>query len=138
MELTMQWWQLLLTALGTLGGFEFIKWIFNRKRVARADEFKLLSETNVFLQKQLKEKEVRFDEQTQLVRRLNTEVLDLTREKAEMEIGYLKRVATLELELVEVRCNDKPCPFRTPPNAHTPPKKGLTKEQYHSQKQITE
>ena len=138
MELTMQWWQLLLTALGTLGGFESIKWIFNRKRVARADEFKLLSETNVFLQKQLKEKEVRFDEQTQLVRRLNTEVLDLTREKAEMEIGYLKQIATLELELVEVRCNDKPCPFRTPPNAHTPPKKGLTKEKYHSQKQTPE
>ena len=138
MELTMQWWQLLLTALGTLGGFEFIKWIFNRKRVARSDEFKLLRETNEFLQQQLKEKEERFIDQTQLVRRLNTEVLDLTREKAEMEIGYLKQIATLELELVEVRCNDKPCPFRTPPNAHTPPKKGLTKEKYHSQKQTPE
>lgn len=134
----MQWWQLLLTALGTLGGFEFIKWVFNRKRVARVDEFKLLREANVFLQQQLKEKEERFVDQTQLVRRLNTEVLDITRQKAEMEVGYLKRMAELELELVEVRCNDKPCPFRKPPNAYTPPKKGQTKEQYHAQKQTAQ
>lgn len=131
----MQWWQLFIAALGTLGGLEFIKWVFNRKRVARVDEFKLLREANVFLQQQLKEKEERFVDQTQLVRRLNTEVLDITRQKAEMEVGYLKRIAELELELVEVRCNDKPCPFREPPNAYTKPRRGLTKEQYHEQKQ---
>ena len=131
----MQWWQIVATLVGAFGGFEFFKWGFNRKRVARADEFKLLRETNEFLQQQLKEKEERFIDQTQLVRRLNTEVLDLTRQMAEKDVEHVKKIAALELELLEVRCNDKPCPFRTPPNAHTPPKKGLTKEKYHAQKQ---
>lgn len=123
--------------VSALGGLEFVKWLFNRKRTARTDEFKLLRETNEFLQKQLHDKEERFAEQTQLVRNQNTEIIDLTTKMAEKEIIYTKEVADLRIELSNVRCDDSECPFRRPPNAHTPPKSGLTNEQYHQIKDST-
>lgn len=130
----MSWWQTLVAVVGAFGGFEFIKWVFNRKRVARTDEFKLLRETNEFLQQQLNEKEQRFVEQTQLVRRLNTEILDATRQAAQKDVEHVRTIADKDLELARVRCDDHPCPFRQPPNAYTPPRAGLTKEQYHANK----
>lgn len=135
------WWEIVVTILGALGGFEFVKWIFNRKtnsRIALAEaeskEFHTLQETNEWLQKQLQLKEERFAEQTQLVRKQNTEILDLTRKVAELEITHAQEVAELRIELAEVRCNDEHCPFREPPNSKTPPHPGLTKEQYHAAK----
>lgn len=123
-------WETVITILGALGGFEFVKWLFNRKsagRIATAEaeiaEFHTLQEMIQFLETQLKEKEERFAEQTTLVRKLNTEVIELTQQKA-----------ASELELALKRCDDMDCPFRRPPNAQTPPKEGLTKEQYHEQK----
>lgn len=86
-------WQLICTIIGTvLGGqsvIELLKWFRNRKtegRIAEAhadsEEFATLSQTNLFLQQQLKDKEERFAEQTNLVRKLNTEVIQITKEKA--------------------------------------------------------
>jgi hypothetical protein len=77
------------------------------------------------LQTQLKEKEERFAEQTNIVRKLNLDIIDLLKDKG-----------AIEVELVMVRCDDADCPFRQPPNAKTPPKQGLTIEQYQSQKNI--
>lgn len=134
MEESMTWGQTLAVIIGALGGLEFIKWLFTRKRAARTDEFKLLRETNEFLQQQLQDKEERFAEQTQLVRKQNTEILDLTTKMAEMEIRHEQEKAELRIELVKVRCDDADCPFRRPPNAQTPPKPGMTKEEHHSQK----
>lgn len=135
------WWESVITILGALGGFEFVKWLFNRKsagRIATAEaeiaEFHTLKETIQFLQTQLKEKEERFAEQTNLVRKLNSEVVELTLTIGKKDLEHSKEIAALELELVTVRCDDKPCPFRQPPNAHTPPREGLTKEEYHKSK----
>ena len=50
----------IIAILGGIGGLEFVKWLFTRKRVARSDEFRLLRETNEFLQTQQLEKEKRF------------------------------------------------------------------------------
>lgn len=141
MEQVTTWWQVLVAILGALGGLECIKWFFNRKtnsRIALAEaesaEFHHLQETNEWLQKQLQAKEERFAEQTQLVRRQNTEILDLTTEMAKKEIAHSQEVADYRIELAKVRCDDEGCPFRRPPTAQTPPKPGVTKEQYHSQK----
>lgn len=135
------WWQVLVTIIGAFGGLEFVKWLFNRKtnaRIAIAEaesaEFHHLQETNEWLQKQLQAKEERFAEQTQLVRRQNTEILDLYKEIAQKDLTHAKEIAALELELARKRCDDMPCPFREPPTASTQPKPGLTKEQYHKQK----
>lgn len=136
MEQATTWWQVMIAILTALGGLECVKWFFNRNRIARSDEFKILRETNVFLQQQLQAKEERFAEQTQLVRKQNTEILDLTTKMAEMEIRHEQEKAELMIELVKVRCDDNDCPFRRPPNAQTPPKPGITKEQYHSQKSL--
>lgn len=126
----MTWWQIIIAVFGALGGFEFIKWLFNRKtnsRIALAEaeskEFHLLQETNEFLQKQLQQKEERFVEQTERLRKVQDE---LFRSK---ESEYEAR-----LELAQKKCEDMPCPFREPPTAYTQPKPGMTKEQYHSQK----
>ena len=58
-----------------------------------------------FLQTQLREKEQRFAQQTELVRSLNAEILDLTKMKA-----------SLELELQRYRCIRPNCPQREPQN----------------------
>jgi hypothetical protein len=123
-------WEIIVSVIGALGGWEAIKYLLNRKSnqrtaMAEADlsQFHTLQETIQFLQTQLKEKEERFAEQTAIVRKLNLDILDLIKEKGAMEV-----------ELVMVRCNDTECPFRQPPNAKTPPKAGLTMEQYQALK----
>ena len=108
---------LILTIITTLGGFELIKWMANRKsntRVAEAnadsaelkndvDEFHFLRERLEFKDKQLIEKEQRFVEQTELVRQLNRQLLDQTIEngKLQAEISALK--AEREMKLCEIR-----------------------------------
>lgn len=125
MEMTLLNW--VATLVGAMGGLEFVKWLFNRKSAKRTDEFHFLKETSEFLQQQIKDKEQRFAEQTQLVRQLNREI-----------IGLERKVGELEVELVEVRCEDASCPFRLPPNAKTPPREGVTKKRYFDQRETKE
>lgn len=101
-------------AVTALGGWETIKYLLNRKangRKAEAEadsvEFGVLKETMDFLQQQLKDKEQRFSEQTDMVRKLNAEVLDLTREKAR-----------IDLELQRYKCVRKLCKDREPQNGY--------------------
>jgi hypothetical protein len=79
----------ILTIVTTLGGWETVKYIIHRKANARkieaeadSSEFGVLRDTMIFLEQQLKEKEERFAEQTTVVRKLNAENLELTRENA--------------------------------------------------------
>lgn len=97
-----------------LGGWEAVKYLINRKsnsRKAEAEaegvEFNVLRQTVEFLQTQLQEKEERFAQQTELVRKLNDEVLELTKEKGKVE-----------LELQTYRCVRKKCGQREPPNEY--------------------
>lgn len=122
--------EIILSIIGALGGWEAIKYLLNRKSnqrtaMAEADlsQFHTLQETIQFLQSQLKEKEERFAEQTNIVRKLNLDIIDLLKDKGAMEV-----------ELVRVRCDDDDCPFRQPPNAKTPPAVGLTKQDYQDKK----
>ena len=100
--------------LTALGGWEAIKYLINRKsnsRKAEAEadsvEFNVLRQTVEFLQTQLQEKEERFAQQTELVRKLNAEVLELTKEKGKVE-----------LELQTYRCIRKKCGQREPQNGY--------------------
>lgn len=128
----------IIAIIGGIGGIQgFIelgKWWYGRKRAARTDEFKLLRETNEFLQTQQLEKEKRFAEQTQVLRSTQRELLDTTKREAETGITHTREIAALNIELARVRCEDADCPFRRPPNAQTPPKAGMTNEIYHAQK----
>ena len=109
--------EVILTAasiLGTLGGWEMIKYLLNRKtntRKAEAEadssEFTVLRETVVFLQEQLQKKEERFAEQTDLVRKLTSENLELTRENA-----MLKAERSLKL------CERRNCMNREPQSGY--------------------
>ena len=100
--------------LGTLGGWEMIKYLLNRntntrKAEAEADssEFTVLRDTVVFLQEQLQKKEERFAEQTDLVRKLTSENLELTRENA-----MLKAERSLKL------CERRNCMNREPQSGY--------------------
>jgi len=109
--------EVILTAasiLGTLGGWEMIKYLINRKtntRKAEAEadssEFTVLRDTVVFLQEQLQKKEERFAEQTDLVRKLTSENLELTRENA-----MLKTEKALKL------CERRNCAQRQPQSGY--------------------
>lgn len=116
--------------IASLGGFEAVKWGITawanrhsdrRHAEAEADsaDFSVLRDTTVFLQEQLRDKEVRFAEQTAVVRQLNQQVFDLTRENGELKV-----------QLERERCEDLPCPFRRPPNAYTPPPGKTSREAY--------
>lgn len=139
--LDVKWYEIVVCILGAIGGLDFIKFltksIFNRKNNARmadseadASEFHVLQEEIVFLQQQIKDKEERFADQTNLARKQNAEILELTNNLATAEIENAKEIAALEIQMMQVKCVDKNCPFRLPPNAYTPPKDGLTKEEY--------
>ena len=139
-------WEIISTIIGTILGSqavaEIVRWVKNRKTDSRieeahadSEEFNSLRETIQFLQDQLKGKEERFADQTAIVRNLNTEVIQLTREKADTELAYARYKADTELELERVRCEDRTCPWRIPPNAYTDQKPfNKTKEDYHNEK----
>lgn len=104
----------IVTILTAMGGWEFVKYLINRKSNARISEaeadraeFQVLKETNEFLQDQLKQKEERFAEQTQIVRKLNAEVLEMTQQKA-----------SVELDLQKYRCIRAKCSQREPQNGY--------------------
>lgn len=93
----------ILTTVTTLGGWEAIRYIINRKanrriKEAEADisEFTVLRDTVIFLQGQLRDKEERFAEQTEIVRRQTAENLELVKQNA-------KLLAERELKLCERR-----------------------------------
>lgn len=104
----------ILTVLTALGGWEAIKYFIHRKpntRIAEAQadgsEFSVLRDTVVFLQEQLQKKEERFAEQTDLVRKLTSENLELTRQNA-----MLKAERALKL------CERRNCGNREPQSGY--------------------
>lgn len=100
--------------LGAVGGLDFIKWLFNRKRIGKSEDYKLLKETNEFLQQQLKVANEQYADQTQRLRTFQDELIE------ERELRH-----KLEMELERTRCRRGTCPARQPQNAITP---ALSKE----------
>lgn len=108
---------LVVSMLLALGGLEFIKWLFNRKpgkRLAEAtadhsevkvdtDEFHLLRERLELADRQLLEKEQRFYDQTDELRKTTAELLTAERKISELngEVSALK--AERKMKLCEVR-----------------------------------
>lgn len=100
--------------VGSLGFWELIKYLINRKTNARkaeseadASEFSVLRDTVIFLQEQLHKKEERFAAQTELVRKLTAENLELTR-----EVTMLKTERGLKL------CERRNCLTREPQSGY--------------------
>jgi hypothetical protein len=110
----MQVVEIIVSVITALGGWEAIKYCLNRKTNKRKEEaeadnveFNVLREAMDFLQTQLKEKEQRFAEQTDLVRKQNLDILQLNKEKAQ-----------LELDLQRYKCVIKGCAKRDPQNGY--------------------
>ena len=105
----------LMASMGAaIGGWELIKYLLNirsnkRKERAEADsaDFGVLRETVEFLQTQLKEKEERFANQTDRLRKIQDDYFEL-----------MKKDAQTELELQKYRCIRAKCPNREPQNGY--------------------
>ncbi|MDE6468050.1 MAG: hypothetical protein K2L28_04035 [Muribaculaceae bacterium] len=121
-------WQNLIALLTVLGGWDALKYLLNRKTNKRleeaqvdtaqsqadsadaqatADEFHALREYNEFLQQQLQQKEERFADQT-----------DRLRKSQEREFELMKENTDLKLELATKRCERKRCGEREPQNGY--------------------
>lgn len=108
-------WIMLVTALGGIEGIkQLVKWWMSRKTNASiedahadVEEFKALREYNEFLQKQLSEKEQRFVEQTDRLRKVQDELFTLKETNSD-----------LKLELALKRCERKKCGDREPQNGY--------------------
>ena len=104
-----------------IGGWEFVKYMLNirtnkRKERSEADktqaearkaDFDVLRETTEFLQQQLKEKEERFANQTDRLRKVQDDYFEL-----------LQKNAQTELELQRFRCVRPKCAQREPQNGY--------------------
>jgi hypothetical protein len=114
--------------LGTLGGFELIKWLFTRKtskRIEQAtaessetqaerDEFYLLRERLKLADEQLLAKEQRFYDQTAELRRVTAELID-----AERKIGTLSsEISELKAERKMKLCERRNCVNREPQSGY--------------------
>ena len=99
-------WIMLVTALGGIEGIkQLVKWWMSRKTNARIEDAH--ADVEEFLQKQLSEKEQRFVEQTDRLR------------KAQDELFTLKETnSDLKLELALKRCERKKCGDREPQNGY--------------------
>lgn len=119
---------LAITLIGTLGGWELVKYLLNRRSHQRQesatadiseiqadkDEFHLLRERLELADKQLLDKEQRFFEQTSLVRELNKELLE-----AERKIGVLNsEISTLKAERAMKLCERRGCNQREPQSGY--------------------
>lgn len=108
-------WVILITALGGIEGIkQFLKWWHSRKTDARiagaqadVEEFKALREYIEFLQKQLSEKEQRFVEQTDRLRKVQDDLFALKEDHS-----------NLKLELALKRCEKRKCGDREPQNGY--------------------
>lgn len=77
-----------------------------------------------------KELEARYDDQKKRLREVQEALLAAN----EREVGYVRRIGELELELERKRCDTLDCPFRQPPNAHIPPHNGVDIITFHKNK----
>ena len=114
--------------LTALGGWEFVKWLLNRKsnkRIAEAnaesmelknerDEFHFLRERLEYKDSAMMEKEKRFIEQTDLVRSLNRQLLDQTIENGKLQA----RISELEAERKMKLCEKRGCIDRQPQSGY--------------------
>lgn len=108
---------------------------------ARTEEFHLLKEqielnqqqnldltkSNNGLVEQLKDMRSRYAEQTELLRQTQKQLVQANED-------IIKLTATngeLRVELAKKKCEDSSCPFRQPPNATTPPRPDMTRDEYH-------
>lgn len=119
---------LVVSMLLALGGFEGIKWVINwgsNKRIAKAtaehteiksdtDEFHLLRERLELADRQLLEKEQRFYEQTDELRKTTGELLAAERRISELngEVSELKAERRMKL------CEKRNCAQREPQSGY--------------------
>lgn len=117
-----------VSLLAALGGLEFLKWLWTRKSKARMaaaeadaaelkvekDEFQLIRDRLQYADQQLMEKEKRFNEQTDLLRDTNRQLLEQIKEN-----GLLSaKIASLEAERAMKLCQVRMCPKREPQSGY--------------------
>jgi chromosome segregation ATPase len=101
------WIEIIGGVLGTLVGWEGLRYLLNLRTNRRKEEFALLKEQLEFCQQQLNEKEERFVSQTERLRHAQDDLFEL-----------MKKHAQVELELQKYRCVVPKCQKREPQNGY--------------------
>lgn len=127
MDQSITLWQ----ALVGVGIIEVLNWLITfrssirkAKTSADSDQFHLLKEAIEFLQQQLSDAISRNSQLTELRRADQAELRDRDR-----------KIADLEIERMNIRCDILDCEFRNPPNIHTPPCSGIARSEYFRRRQ---
>lgn len=119
---------IILSILGSLGGWELVKWLLTRRAnktiaAATADqaeiqteeaEFVYLRKRIEFCEQQMAEKERRFAEQTDVLRTAQRELLEMTIENGKL----LAEIAALKAERAMKLCERKGCGQRQPQSGY--------------------
>lgn len=119
---------IILSILGSLGGWELVKWLLTRRAnktiaAAKADqaeiqteeaEFVYLRKRIEFCEQQMAEKERRFAEQTEVLRTAQRELLEMTIENGKL----LAEIAALKAERAMKLCERKGCGQRQPQSGY--------------------
>lgn len=107
--------------LTAVGGWEFVKWMLNRKsnsRIAEANaesmELKNEKDEFHFLRERLEYKDEALKDQTELVRMLNKQLLDQTIENGKLQA----RISALEAERAMKLCEKRGCMQRQPQSGY--------------------
>lgn len=105
----------------------------NKSLIERNTQFvKINAEKEDRHQQDIKDWEERFTKQTEYLRGVQRELTSAIEDK----VTLTKENGELKVKLEKFRCDDLDCPFRLPPNAHTPVAKGVSKEQYVKTRKI--
>ena len=103
----LDWTQIIIAALTLIGGWEGLMRLMNFRTAKKRDDFALMKEMVEFDQKQLQEKEERFVDQTNRLRKVQDDYFEL-----------MKKQAQTELELQKYRCVVPKCLKREPQNGY--------------------
>lgn len=121
-----------IAAIAALGGLtaatSAAAWWLNRKSDKRKGEAAAERDQFETIRDRLEYEEQENSDLMRRNRELSQRVMDVEGELIASE----REKGDLRVELERVRCNDQPCPWRTPPNASTPAMPEVGRDQWHA------
>lgn len=107
-------WTTIATLLGTLGGFEFVKWLANRRAYQRRENASARDAELTVHEKQIERYESRLAQRDAKVDAIYKEL----RDEQQKGLSYIEQINRLKLEnelLLIQKCKVRGCPNRQPP-----------------------
>lgn len=107
-------WTTFATIVGSLGGFEFVKWLASRRAYLRRENATARDVELTVHEKQIERYETRLAQRDAKVDAIYREL----RDEQQKGLGYIEQINRLKLEnelLLIQKCQVRGCPNRKPP-----------------------